>query len=206
MKKSNKVLIKDTNLTETFFKMGATESEIAVMQDGIDIANKAVDYGELFLQGGKSSSVGIYSKILINSDDANKESLIKCEDSIKGLAVYLQTVSLGVARSLNDEYGMAIDIRSYVSTVVTRSLTNAQGISLLVKQVEADNIVEHLIKQMNKLDEYDIYSNKGREGLIKHVLDSDYWETAINAAFSSVVKDLDAKALRIALLLGMNVL
>ena len=206
MKKSNKVLIKDTNLTETFFKMGATESEIAVMQDGIDIANKAVDYGELFLQGGKSSSVGIYSKILINSDDANKESLIKCEDSIKGLAVYLQTVSLGVARSLNDEYGMAIDIRSYVSTVVTRSLTNAQGISLLVKQVEADNIVEHLIKQMNKLDEHDIYSNKGREGLINHVLDSDYWETAINAAFSSVVKDLDAKALRIALLLGMNVL
>lgn len=206
MKKSNKVLIKDTNLTETFFKMGATESEIAVMQDGIDIANKAVDYGELFLQGGKSSSVGIYSKILINADDANKETLIKCEDSIKGLAVYLQTVSLGVARSLNDEYGMAIDIRSYVSTVVTRSLTNAQGISLLVKQVEADNIVEHLIKQMNKLDEYDIYSNKGREGLINHVLDSDYWETAINAAFSSVVKDLDAKALRIALLLGMNVL
>lgn len=206
MQKSNKVLIKDTNLTETFFKMGATESEIAVMQDGIDIANKAVDYGELFLQGGKSSSVGIYSKILINSDDANKETLIKCEDSIKGLAVYLQTVSLGVARSLNDEYGMAIDIRSYVSTVVTRSLTNAQGISLLVKQVEADNIVEHLIKKMNKLDEYDIYSNKGREGLINHVLDSDYWETAINAAFSSVVKDLDAKALRIALLLGMNVL
>ena len=206
MKKSNKVLIKDTNLTETFFKMGATESEIAVMQDGIDIANKAVDYGELFLQGGKSSSVGIYSKILINADDANKGTLIKCEDSIKGLAVYLQTVSLGVARSLNDEYGMAIDIRSYVSTVVTRSLTNAQGISLLVKQVEADNIVEHLIKQMNKLDEYDIYSNKGREGLINHVLDSDYWEAAINAAFSSVVKELDAKALRIALLLGTNVL
>ncbi|MBO6225656.1 MAG: hypothetical protein J6N72_09450 [Psychrobacter sp.] len=206
MQKSNKILTKDVNLTETFVKVDVNDADMSALQSAIEAANKALDYGELLLVGGKNRSVGIYSKILINTNGAKNNIPVKCEDSIRGLATYLQAVSLGVARSLNDELKTPSYIRNYLSTVVVRSLSNAQSISLLVKQVDADEVIEHLMKQMDKLEGYEILVSEGREGLIKHVLDRDYWEGICNKAFNSVVKQMDAKALRIGLSQSMDVL
>lgn len=195
-------------LTETFFMTDVSDADIKNLKEAVAKANKSISTGKLVLVDHGTDAMSIEAQIpYVLSKKMSKDQSV--EQSMSVLTEMLQHLSLGTAKTMNED--MAEDsnhfsLSDYFKHLSCKILDHAESFSVLSKELSSDDIVERLGITLNDLDCFDAYSIDGREELVKYALSRKYWHQLCTKKLSSIVKELDAQALRIALHLKMDVL
>ncbi|MBO6225340.1 MAG: hypothetical protein J6N72_07825 [Psychrobacter sp.] len=208
-------LNKDEILSETFVVSGAqvTQAYNIELHKLVEEANKTIVGGELCIKRTSPYNASIHASIDINPLDHNIEN--NTAKKIDGLVTFLSYVTTGIVSTLNDEYDNNPDVKhvntsEFIRKVVNRTIDSAQAVSPIVKLFDQDEISKNIYSDMDDLDGVwygignGVDTSAGRVNVFECVLSHKAWRRICDKAITDIVKQMDAKALRIALKMSMT--
>lgn len=209
--------LKDSLLTETYcFAGDNTTDPLYIELDAmVQNANKDLADGQLYLNtrtcmGTLQKATRICSRLnILDSDTPNLDP-----QHYNKLVQQLYYTTRGFVMTLNeqlDEEKKTIPLHEFAECVVRSTIENIQGMSKIAERFDQKAIVQDVINGINKLDgvipvDAGTYLPEGRLMAFSFILDDGYWWATCKAAIQEVIKEMDAKAVRIALKMGMDAL
>lgn len=204
--------LKTAILTETFYAQGdvVDESLVYNLEKLVRESNKDMVHGQLFVSNNINNKTAVICANLDIIDTGMPD--LKTEHYRKLVEVLYYTTR-GFVMTLNEqleEDKKSIPLHEFAECIINAAVENTKGISNIVLRFDKNKIIQDVITGVDNLDGIMIVDwetvSEGRLNAFSFILDQKYWQNTCQAAIADVVKEMDAKALRIALQLSMKVL
>ena len=199
----------DDLLAETFYLTDVDALDVSQLKKAVTLANKNLIVGKLKTLDYGNGTVSIAADVPhIYSKAASKS--MSTDHAVSALAELLSCLALGTVKTMNEELGKEggnkFCLSDYLTSLVDKLLAHAEVVSKFSTVLEAQEVLGYLSDTLDELDCFDPYKPEGREDLVKYAFSRKHCEAMCYKKLASITKKMDAKALRIALLLNMKVL
>lgn len=217
--KTNTKIPRDPFLTETFHVTGdkVTTDWIDELEKMVELANKDLKDGQLavlkrtnFNDSTNRQVVAISSQL--NIFDVGVPNMD--QQHLMQLVHMLYYTTRGLVMTLNEQLEKekkTVSLREFSECIIESVIDNAKGMSPLVLRFDKEKIIDHILTGVDDLDgimavDAETYLSEGRLNAFSFVLDKNYWLAVCQAAVNDIIKEMDAKAVRIALAMQMQVI